>query len=56
MYAIRSYYVVGTWVGMIAFSVQIYCDFSGYSDMAIGMARILGFDLLTNFRQSYNFV
>ena len=35
------------------FALQIYCDFSGYTDMAIGTARILGFDLLTNFRQPY---
>jgi alginate O-acetyltransferase complex protein AlgI len=35
------------------FAVQIYCDFSGYSDIAIGSARMLGFDLVTNFRQPY---
>ncbi len=35
------------------FAVQIYCDFSGYSDMAIGSARILGFDLMQNFRRPY---
>jgi D-alanyl-lipoteichoic acid acyltransferase DltB (MBOAT superfamily) len=35
------------------FAFQIYCDFSGYSDMAIGMARILGIDLITNFRTPY---
>jgi alginate O-acetyltransferase complex protein AlgI len=35
------------------FAVQIYCDFSGYSDIAIGCARMLGFDLMTNFRQPY---
>jgi len=37
----------------IFFSVQIYCDFSGYSDMAIGTARVMGFDLMTNFRRPY---
>jgi alginate O-acetyltransferase complex protein AlgI len=37
----------------IFFSIQIYCDFSGYSDIAIGCARIMGFDLMTNFRQPY---
>ncbi|MFO7653519.1 MAG: MBOAT family protein [Candidatus Krumholzibacteriia bacterium] len=37
----------------ILFAVQIYCDFSGYSDIAIGTARIMGFDLMTNFRQPY---
>jgi alginate O-acetyltransferase complex protein AlgI len=35
------------------FSFQIYCDFSGYSDIAIGAARILGFDLMTNFKMPY---
>jgi alginate O-acetyltransferase complex protein AlgI len=37
----------------VFFAFQIYCDFSGYSDMAIGIARILGFDLMTNFRRPY---
>jgi alginate O-acetyltransferase complex protein AlgI len=36
-----------------AFAVQIYCDFSGYSDMAIGAARVLGFDLMKNFERPY---
>jgi alginate O-acetyltransferase complex protein AlgI len=35
------------------FSTQIYCDFSGYSDIALGTARILGFKLMTNFKQPY---
>ncbi|AEF85046.1 membrane bOund o-acyl transferase, mboat [Treponema primitia ZAS-2] len=35
------------------FTFQIYCDFSGYSDIAIGTARVLGFDLMTNFRRPY---
>ena len=35
------------------FAVQIYCDFSGYSDIAIGTARMLGYDLMINFRQPY---
>ena len=37
----------------VAFSVQIYCDFSGYSDMAIGIGRVLGFDLPQNFARPY---
>jgi D-alanyl-lipoteichoic acid acyltransferase DltB (MBOAT superfamily) len=36
-----------------AFAFQIYCDFSGYSDIAVGSARILGYDLTQNFRQPY---
>jgi D-alanyl-lipoteichoic acid acyltransferase DltB (MBOAT superfamily) len=35
------------------FAFQIYCDFSGYSDIAIGAARVLGYDLMTNFRVPY---
>lgn len=37
------------WVGVLAYSIQIYCDFSGYTDMAIGIAKMLGFDLPQNF-------
>jgi alginate O-acetyltransferase complex protein AlgI len=37
----------------VFFAVQIYCDFSGYSEMAIGTARMLGYDLMTNFRRPY---
>ena len=40
-------------LGAILFAFQIYCDFSGYSDIAIGTARLLGFDLMTNFRTPY---
>ncbi|MBK8477069.1 MAG: MBOAT family protein [Opitutaceae bacterium] len=41
------------WLGMLAFSLQIYFDFSGYSDMAIGLCRMLGFRLRENFRMPY---
>jgi D-alanyl-lipoteichoic acid acyltransferase DltB (MBOAT superfamily) len=40
-------------VGIVFFTIQIYADFSGYSDMASGSAKLLGFDLLTNFRFPY---
>ncbi len=40
-------------IASFLFAVQIYCDFSGYSDIAIGCARMLGFDLMINFRQPY---
>jgi alginate O-acetyltransferase complex protein AlgI len=36
-----------------AFTFQIYCDFSGYSDMAVGMARLLGLEMMMNFRTPY---
>ena len=39
--------------GLIGFTFQIYCDFSGYSDMARGTARLLGFRLLLNFERPY---
>ncbi len=45
---------LSTWVGVMAYSVQIYCDFSGYSDMAIGVAALLGFKLMENFNMPYN--
>ena len=45
--------VVGAWLGAIAFSLQIYYDFSGYSDMAIGLGRMLGFEFLENFNYPY---
>ena len=38
-------------VATILFSFQMYCDFSGYSDIAIGAARVMGFKLMTNFRR-----
>ena len=40
----------GSWVGIVAFTLQIYFDFSGYSDMAIGLGRCLGFHFNENFR------
>jgi alginate O-acetyltransferase complex protein AlgI len=40
-------------VGSLFFAVQLYCDFSGYSDMAIGTASLFGIDLMTNFRLPY---
>jgi alginate O-acetyltransferase complex protein AlgI len=41
------------WMGVLAYAIQIYCDFSGYTDMAIGSARCLGFDLPPNFNLPY---
>lgn len=43
----------GAWVGIIAFSLQIYFDFSGYSDMAIGLGRSVGFHFPENFNHPY---
>lgn len=43
----------GAWVGILAFSIQIYFDFSGYSDMAIGIGRCVGFHFPENFYHPY---
>ena len=44
---------VSAWIAAIAYSFQIYFDFSGYSDMAIGLGRIFGFHFLENFNYPY---
>lgn len=45
--------VLFAWLYAIAYALQIYFDFSGYSDMAIGLGKILGFDFLENFNYPY---
>jgi alginate O-acetyltransferase complex protein AlgI len=40
-------------LGTVCFAIQIYCDFSGYSDIAIGCAKIMDYDLMVNFKQPY---
>ncbi len=45
--------VLSAWLGALAFTFQIYFDFSGYSDMAIGLGRIFGFEFLENFNYPY---
>ena len=45
--------VLTLWLGIICFGLQIYFDFSGYSDMAIGLGRIMGFNFLENFNYPY---
>ena len=40
-------------IATIFFAIQIYCDFSGYSDIAIGTAKVMGFKLMTNFNRPY---
>ncbi len=47
---LSSFHII---LGTLAFGVQIYCDFSGYTDIAIGAARILGFRLPKNFNKPY---
>lgn len=45
--------VLGAWLGALAYTFQIYFDFSGYSDMAIGMGKMFGFKFLENFNYPY---
>lgn len=44
---------LAAWLGIIAFAFQIYFDFSGYSDMAIGLGKMFGFEFLENFNYPY---
>ena len=37
------------WIGSLCYTLQIYFDFSGYSDMAIGLGKMFGFDFMENF-------
>ncbi|MCB9045999.1 MAG: MBOAT family protein [Chitinophagales bacterium] len=48
-----AYHWLNLLLASLFFTIQIYCDFSGYSDIAIGSARIMGYDLMTNFRRPY---
>ena len=50
---IRELPVLTAWIGLFAFTFQIYFDFSGYSDMAIGLGRMFGFHFLENFDYPY---
>ena len=45
--------ITTAWLGIICYSLQIYFDFSGYSDMAIGLGKMFGFDFLENFNYPY---
>lgn len=46
--------MAAAWVGLLAYTVQIYFDFSGYSDMAVGLARMFGFRFPENFARPYS--
>lgn len=45
--------ILGSWIGIIAYGFQIYFDFCGYSEMAIGLGRMFGFEFLKNFDYPY---
>jgi alginate O-acetyltransferase complex protein AlgI len=49
----NAYGTATVWLAAIAYAVQIYCDFSGYTDMAIGSAHMLGYKLAQNFNIPY---
>ena len=49
----QNFHALSIIMAVIGYSIQIYCDFSGYSDMAIGSAKILGYDLMRNFNMPY---
>ena len=51
--SIKEYGIILIFIGLISFSIQIYYDFSGYSDMAIGLAKMFGFNLIENFNYPY---
>jgi len=48
-----NFTAASAWVGVLFYAIQIYCDFSGYTDMAIACARLLGYELPINFRFPY---
>lgn len=48
-----SYSALTIWLAVLAYSIQIFCDFSGYTDMAIGSAKCLGFEIPPNFNMPY---
>ena len=49
----EAYNALSSWIGVLSYTVQIYCDFSGYSDMALACAGLLGYKLCLNFNFPY---
>jgi alginate O-acetyltransferase complex protein AlgI len=45
--------IVAAWIGIFAYTLQIYFDFSGYSDMAVGLGKMFGFEFMENFNYPY---
>lgn len=50
---VTQFGMIGAWIGLICYTLQIYFDFSGYSDMAIGLGKMMGFNYLENFNYPY---
>lgn len=53
IFSLSNLSAASAWLGVIAYAMQIYFDFSGYSDMAIGLGRMFGFHFLENFNYPY---
>ena len=53
VFAAESPAMIDAWIGVIAYAFQIYFDFSAYSDMAVGLGRMMGFEFLRNFDAPY---
>ncbi len=49
----NTYSIAGLWIGSFAYTIQLYFDFSGYSDMAIGLGEVMGFHIDENFNKPY---
>jgi alginate O-acetyltransferase complex protein AlgI len=49
----QTYATMTLWLAAVAYAIQIYCDFSGYSDMALGLAHLLGYHLAPNFNMPF---
>lgn len=49
----QNFTAASAWIAVLLYAIQIYCDFSGYTDMAIACARLLGYELTINFRFPY---
>lgn len=50
----HSYSAIALYMGVVLFHIQVFCDFSAYSDIAIGAARVMGFKLMTNFNMPFH--
>jgi alginate O-acetyltransferase complex protein AlgI len=53
MFALKDPTVTESWLGAVAYAIQLYFDFSGYSSMAVGIALMMGFQFIENFRSPY---
>jgi D-alanyl-lipoteichoic acid acyltransferase DltB (MBOAT superfamily) len=49
----EQYSTGACWIAVLAYALRIYCDFSGYSDMAVGLAHLFGYKLINNFNMPY---